>query len=315
MRRRAGRRRTRLRDVRLEVRHLEVLLAIEEARSISGAARTLGVDQPHVTRQLRRIEARLGVEVFVRTSKGVRATTAGLRVLVLARRALGVIDDLTAADDPLGTGGRSETLRILYYGVPAITILDGLTALRPDLQVLFSTTTPHDAYTQLRAGLADIFLGIWLPHVEWPAPGPLAAVEILADPTYVYLAADHPLAHKPDLRLADLAGEGWITGVDPDSWTTVSEECGLVGGFAPVLSHRVGEDNAITSLLSRGQGVVLGSSIAAPRPGVVGRAYQGSSTARWMQVYLPGRLDRDLAATIADLLRRRYASWAEVARH
>lgn len=288
-------------------------MAIEEARSISGAARTLGIDQPHVTRQLRRIEQRLGVEVFARTSKGVSPTTAGLRVLVLARRALGVLDDLAVADASRSEG-TPETLRVLYYGVPAITILDDLTATRPELRVRFSTTTAPDAYEQLRAGQADLFLGIWLPHVEWPAPGPLATVEILADPTHVYLAADHPLAARTELRLADLAGEGWITGVDPDSWTMVSEECRLVGGFDPVLSHRIGEEDAISTLLSRGQGVILGSSVAARRPGVVGRPYQGSSPARWMEVHQPGRVDRELVGTVAELLRRRYGAWSEAVR-
>jgi DNA-binding transcriptional LysR family regulator len=298
--------------MRLEVRHLEVLLAIEQAGSISGAARQLGVDQPHVTRQLRRIEQRLGAEVFQRTTKGVRPTTRGTRILVLARRALSVIDDL--AGPPVVEDGRSrELLRVLYYGVPAVVILDDLAEQSPELQVQFSTTTPRDAYEQLRAGLADVFLGIWLPHVEWPVAGPLATVEILADPTFVYLAADHPLAEQSVLRLSDLAGEGWITGVDPDSWTMVSEECRLVGGFDPRVSHRVGDEASISGLLARGHGVMLGSSVAARRPGVVGRPYQGSSPARWMQVHVPGRVDRELVASVAELLRSRYVSWQEAA--
>lgn len=297
--------------MRLEVRHLEVLLAIEEAGSISGAARRLGIDQPHVTRQLRRIEQRLDTEVFARTTKGVRPTAAGLRVLTLARRALGVIDDLTTTDPDDSPDRTRRLLRILYYGVPAISVLDDLAEQFPDLQVRFSTATPGDAYDQLRAGTADVFLGVWLPHVDWPAPAQLATVEILADPTHVYLAADHPRADAPDLRLADLSGEGWITGVDTDSWTMVSEECRLVGGFDPQLSHRVGDEAAISALLARGQGVMLGSSVAARRAGVVGRSYQGASPARWMQVYPPARVDRELVTALAELLRARYAAWTE----
>ncbi|HXV91793.1 MAG TPA: LysR family transcriptional regulator [Pseudonocardia sp.] len=295
--------------MRLEVRHLEVLLAIEESSSISGAARKLGIDQPHVTRQLRRIEQRLGVEVFVRTAKGVTATSAGVRVLSLARRALGVIDELSTPES--GSARPRETLRVLYYGLPAIAILDDLGVQYPELQVRFSTTTPAEAYEQLRAGTADVFLGIWLPHVEWPASGPLATREILADPTYVYLAADHPLAAQPELRLTDLAGENWVTGVDRDSWTMVREECRLVGGFEPLLTHRVADESTVSTLVGRGRGVALGSSVASRRPAVVGRPYQGSSPARWMQAYAPGRVDRDLVATVSGLLRARHVSWSE----
>jgi len=305
---------SRLLHMRLEVRHLEVLLAIEEAGSISGAARRLGIDQPHVTRQLRRIEQRLGTEVFVRTTKGVKATATGLRVLGLARRALSAIDDLTSTEadhDPVRT---RELLRIVYYGIPAISVLDGLTEQFPDLQIRFGTSTPDDAYDLLRAGEADVFLGVWLPHVDWPTPLQLTTTEILADPTHVYLAADHPLATVPELELADLAREGWITGVDTDSWTMVSEECRLVGGFEPQLSHRVGDETAISTLLSRGQGVMLGSSVAARRPAVVGRPYRGASPARWMQVYQAGRVDRGVVAALADLLRDRHAEWTELLR-
>lgn|GEM_PF-1963711 len=300
--------------MRLEVRHLEVLLAIEECSSISGAARKLGVDQPHVTRQLRRIEQRLDVAVFLRTTRGVTPTAAGQRVLSLAKRALGVIDELATPEQSSGPSSQRETLRILYYGLPAIAILDDLGAVYPELQVRFSTTTPAEAYDKLQAGTADIFLGIWLPHVEWPKPGLLAAVQILADPTYVHLAAHHRLAPRAELRLADLADENWITGVDPDSATMVSEECRLVGGFDSVLGHHVGDEATVSTLLSRGQGVVLGSSVAARRPGVVGRPYFGSSPARWMQVYSPGRVDRDLVAAIAGLLRSRHTAWTAALR-
>jgi DNA-binding transcriptional LysR family regulator len=295
--------------VRLEVRHLEVLLAIEESGSISGAARKLGVDQPHVTRQLRRIEQRLDVDVYVRTTKGVTPTAAGMRVLELARRALGVIDELAQPDESAGSGPAIQTLRVLYYGLPAIAILDDLGAQHPELQVRFGSTTPQDAYEQLRAGSADVFLGIWLPHVAWPGTGSLVGTEILADPTHVYLAADHPRAGDAELRLADLAGESWITGVDADSATMVNEECRLVGGFEPLLTHRVGDEPTVSALLAQGHGVSLGSSVAGARPGVVGRPYRGSSPARWMQVYAPGRMDRDLVATISGLLRRRHEKW------
>ncbi len=298
--------------MRLEVRHLEVLLAIEACGSISGAARKLGVDQPHLTRQLRRIEQRLDISVFLRTARGVIPTDAGLRVLALARTALGIIDDLAVdPDDDMFSNCSRLTLRVLYHGVPAVAILDELGTTHPDLQVRFSTAAPREAFDQLRAGTADVFLGIWLPHVDWPDAGALAATEILADPTYVYLAADHPLADTTELNLADLATENWISGVSEDGTQMVGRECRLVGGFDPCIGHRVGDETAVSTLLSRGRGVMLGSSVAAPRPGVVGRPYRGSSPARWMQVHTPGQVDRDLVADLATLLRRLHDRWSE----
>jgi DNA-binding transcriptional LysR family regulator len=296
--------------MRLDVRHLEVLVAVADAGSISGAARRLGVDQPHVTRQLRRIEDRLGTDVFLRTPRGVTPTSVGVRALELARRALGVLDDLSAvgAEPP---GGRTrKILRIQYHGVPAVTILDRLTERFPDVEVRFGTAAPAEAVAQLNSGACDVFLGIWLPHVEWPRLGTLASIQLLADPTLVYLAEDHPLASREDLRLSDLSEEGWIVGVDRDSWTMVREECRLIGGFVPRMSHSVQDEAGVSALLARGQGVALGSSVAGSRPGVVGRPYQGASPARWMQAYAPGQVDREVAAALADMLRSVYTAWA-----
>jgi molybdate transport repressor ModE-like protein len=289
--------------VRLDIRHLEVLLAVAESGSISGAARELGVDQPHVSRQLRRIEELLGTSVFVRSARGVTATTHGLRVLALARRAVGVLDELAhpVTTDLGGVAGGS--LRVLYHRLPATAVLDCLGAEYPGLQAQLRATTPAAAVAELRAGRAEMFLGVWLPHVRWPDPGPVAVVNVLADPTRVHLAAGHPLAAHAELRLSDLADEPWIVGTDDDSCTTVTQECRLVGGFEPRLAHRVGDESTASALLAQGRGVMLGSSVAARAPGVVRRAYRGSSPARWMQGHLPGRVDRDLVATVAEVLR------------
>lgn len=289
--------------MRLDIRHLEVLLAIAECGSISGAARELGVDQPHVSRQLRRIEQRLGTSVFLRSARGVTATPPGLRVLTLARRALGVLDEL---DRPVTTDRGdlpSGPLRVLYHGLPAIAILDGLGAEYPGLQAQLRATTPAVASGELRAGRAEMFLGVWLPHTRWPDAESVAVVHVLSDPTQIHLAAGHPLAAHPDLRLSDLADEPWITGIDEDSCTMVIRECRLVGGFEPRLVHRVGDESTASALLAQGRGVMLGSSVSARAPGVLRRSYRGSSPARWMQAYLPGRVDRDLAATVSEVLR------------
>jgi len=72
----------------LEVRHLTTLLAIEEAGSLMEAAERLHVTQSALSHQLKDLEGRLGVELLVRRTRPVRFTTAGLRVLTLARDVL-----------------------------------------------------------------------------------------------------------------------------------------------------------------------------------------------------------------------------------
>lgn len=74
--------------MRLTVRHLELVLAVAELRSVTKAAVRLERSQPTVTLQLRRVEKFLGTPLFVRSPEGMLTTEAGSRVVEEARRIL-----------------------------------------------------------------------------------------------------------------------------------------------------------------------------------------------------------------------------------
>lgn len=58
-------------------RHLENFLALCEARNMHVAAANKGITQPALTKSLKTLEGELGIELFMRTSKGIEPTTAG----------------------------------------------------------------------------------------------------------------------------------------------------------------------------------------------------------------------------------------------
>ena len=72
----------------LELRHLATLQAIDEAGSLVEAAERLHVTQSALSHQLKDLEHRLGVALIVRRTRPIRFTTAGGRVLALARQVL-----------------------------------------------------------------------------------------------------------------------------------------------------------------------------------------------------------------------------------
>ena len=69
---------------------MRLLLAIVEARSFSGAAATLGVSQPAVSQQVKRIERAVGRTLFRRGAGGVELTGDGEAVVVYVRAMLGL---------------------------------------------------------------------------------------------------------------------------------------------------------------------------------------------------------------------------------
>lgn len=70
----------------LEWTWLRDFLSVAEAGSLSGAARTLGVSQPTLTRRMAALEERLRTELFRRTPRGLELTEAGEAILGPARQ-------------------------------------------------------------------------------------------------------------------------------------------------------------------------------------------------------------------------------------
>lgn len=73
---------------------MRLLLAIVEARSFSGAAAALGISQPAVSQQVKRIERAAGRTLFRRGAAGVELTADGEAVIVYVRAMLALAEDL-----------------------------------------------------------------------------------------------------------------------------------------------------------------------------------------------------------------------------
>ncbi|MCV3271835.1 LysR family transcriptional regulator [Roseobacter sinensis] len=75
---------------------LEVFIAVAEAESFAGGARTVGLSAPSATRGVNALEARLGARLFSRTTRRVRLTEVGRAYLEDARH---ILAQVQAADD------------------------------------------------------------------------------------------------------------------------------------------------------------------------------------------------------------------------
>src|SRR4051794_30466906 len=76
---------------KLDLNLLPVIVALAENRSVSAAARHLGMSQPAVSSALARLRASLGDPLFIRTARGMEPTPRALAVLAPARTALGIV--------------------------------------------------------------------------------------------------------------------------------------------------------------------------------------------------------------------------------
>src|SRR5690349_5305380 len=91
---------------RLRLHLLRAADAVESQRSLVRASACLGISQPAITKSLQELEDILGMRLFDRHPRGMRATEAGMVFVRAARRVLGELDRLDEELDCLTVPGR-----------------------------------------------------------------------------------------------------------------------------------------------------------------------------------------------------------------
>src|SRR5437764_5820499 len=106
----------------IELRHLRYFLAVAETLHFSKAAQRLGIAQPPLSRQIKRLEQLLGHRLFDRTTRGVKLTLAGQ---LLAERARSTIEKVQVDLAQVRRLGRGEegTLTVGFAGSVMFTDL------------------------------------------------------------------------------------------------------------------------------------------------------------------------------------------------
>ncbi|HET9169749.1 MAG TPA: LysR family transcriptional regulator [Actinospica sp.] len=188
----------------LEVRELRYFIAVAEELHFGRAATRLSVAQPALSKTVSRIESRLRVQLFDRTSRSVALTPAGIALLEHGRHALNAMD---AAVRNTRRAARDEPLRLVIKPGGDANLLSGILAAyaqHPDarqVEILFSG--PADRTEYLRDGRADAAL-LYVPFDDTTG---LATETLHTEDRVAVLPADHRLATRPRITLADLAGE------------------------------------------------------------------------------------------------------------
>ena len=85
----------------LSLQQLRCFCVAAELGSFTAAAEALGVSQPAVADQIRKLERALGADLFVRAGRGVVPTEAGRAFAVHATHALRSVEDAAGSVDEL----------------------------------------------------------------------------------------------------------------------------------------------------------------------------------------------------------------------
>ena len=189
----------------LETRELEYFLAVADELHFGRAAVRLSIAQPALSKAIRRIEHRLGVGLFVRSSRHVELTPAGKALQEHGRHALNAIG--AAVRYAQAAGGVQTRVRLVLKPGGDAGLLSGILAAyaeEPDarhVDILFSG--PADRADFLLDGRADVGL-LYAPFD--PLDG-LAYETLHTEDRVAVVPAGHRLARRASVKLADLDRE------------------------------------------------------------------------------------------------------------
>lgn len=199
---------------------LRTFVAVVDLRSFTKAAFKLGVTQPAVSAQIKRLQSLLGGDLLDRSVQGVRLTSQGEVVVSYARRLLSINDQIVHIRD---AGPRPEL--VIRVGTPSeyiTSLLPGVFAAfrerRRDVRFVVRDDAYDPLVRQLRSGDIDIMLGLSMmpPHdarhsraeeVVWVRGSSLRIDPERPVPLVSY--SEHCAYHRVAVQVLQSAGLNW----------------------------------------------------------------------------------------------------------
>lgn len=192
----------------LELRHLRTLATLREAGSLVEASERLHLTQSALSHQLKDLEQRLGTSLFVRKTKPIRFTSAGLRLLRLADNLLPQVRQAERDLQRL-SGGQAGRLHMaiechscFQWLMPTI---DQFRNLWPEVEVDFASGHFFAPLPALARGELDLVITSDPQEISGLTYVPLFTYEAV-----LAISNQHPLGSRSFIEPADLAGETLI---------------------------------------------------------------------------------------------------------
>ncbi|MGH2871354.1 MAG: LysR family transcriptional regulator [Solirubrobacteraceae bacterium] len=251
----------------MELRQLRYLVALAEELSFTRAAANEHVAQPALSQQIRRLEEETGLALVERTTRHVALTEAGE---LLVGRARHVLAELEAARTELQALRGMDTGHVTIGAMHTMGPVDLALVLaefrnrHPGVGLTVREQSSEEMAEMLRIDELDLaFLSV-TERVE--AHG-LGLHQLVAEELVVLLPPTHPLRRRRQVRMAELAGEQFISFREGARLRELLVGAGHQAGFEPRVTLESNESQRIRRLVGRGLGVAILPRSDAESPG------------------------------------------------
>ncbi|WP_298853142.1 LysR family transcriptional regulator [uncultured Ruegeria sp.] len=193
----------------LDLRHLQLIQAINETGRITDAAKKLGVTPSALSHRLREAERRLDVPLYTRMHKKLRKTPAADYMAVVAER---ILTDLHRAEEDV----RRMNANVQHVVRLSVEAYSNYRWLPSFIKFMKSHTDGIDI--QIMAGArSDPLTGLLNRHLDIAitsgnvSQAGLKTMKLFEDPLLYIMPPTHRLAGREYVEGTDVAGEPFIT--------------------------------------------------------------------------------------------------------
>lgn len=202
----------------IKLRHLQLLVALDQFRHLGRTAEFLSVSQPAVSKMLSEVEAMFGLQLFERSTRGSEPTAGGQSIIRFARSVLAEYertrDEIRAVES--GAAGRTRVgAMVVAQPVLLARAVVALKKRSAQAMVLVEEGDLTQLLPKLRLGELELFVGRLEPGYAAPdlVPEPL-----YNEPMVPVVRPGHPLASRERPGWADLAA---LPSVLPPPWASL----------------------------------------------------------------------------------------------
>ena len=284
----------------LEIRSLRYFVAAAEELNFTRAAARLFVAQQALSREIKRLETRLGTTLFVRTTRRVTLTPDGERLLVRAR-------DLVARHDAVWAdvhvpAAQPTVVDLMSEGrLTATRILDSARVRAPTLDFRGRHTGGTGvALERLAAGNLDVVFG----RVDWLGARPMPTIDhvlVRLEPLALLLPAGHPLAEQAAVPVRSLRGfeiDGLPGHADAPEWTDLIQQFFALSGAHSTPPHlpAIGLEEAGHHLVRQGLPILASADHVEVPGGVLRPLVDPVPLYAWSMAWRRGSAGEGIAA-------------------
>jgi DNA-binding transcriptional LysR family regulator len=243
----------------MELRHLRYFVAVADALSFTQAAAHLYLAQPSLTRQIKDLEAELGVRLFERAGKRIALTQEGEAFLLDARRLVAECAQSVLAVQRLSRGEAGQLnigyVANLYHDLLPAT-LGAFRKACPRTALNLFDLTPAEQYHALEGSKIDLgFVCFRGPPTDSDLQGACVGHDVIM----AAVAEGSLLAQKAKIDLKDLEPMffvGMSEKTYPGSNAWLIDTC-REAGFTPRILQEADREPAVISFVAAGLGVAL----------------------------------------------------------